>query len=208
MSIGNLPNEPSLSPSMLGWLDRAKQELNKLRRPLYIPVTQFSGYQRIVDATDATEDVRFRFAGAGNPVLDEVNSLGIIGARIEAVDDACHHLFYVPKDFNVNSNIKIEVAWCTDSSDTSETATWKVQYKSIAAGETLSAVDTELNSLITADNVLGTYKYSVSPYGLIYKDVLEHGDLLHLKISLGAVSGLAPASDIIFLLGILINDEG
>jgi len=190
------------------WLITLRQDMLRAKRPEHIPVTQFSGFYRIVDATDATKNEKIQFAGVGNPVLEEINSLGIIGARIEAVNDACHHLFYVPKDLNVDTNIKFEVVWCTNNAVLTNTATWKVQYSAIASGEALSAASTALSSVITADNVLGAYKVAVAPYGLLYGGVLEHGDMLHLDVSLGAVSGLDPAADEVFLLGILINDEG
>lgn len=204
MSISNPPGDPGIPDSLVGWLDRVRQELNKPRRPLYIPVTQFSGYQRIVSGAN----FNFTFLGTGTPELQEINSLGIVGARIEAVDDACHHLFYVPKDFNVGSNIKVEIEWTTNNNTTSNTATWKVRYSATKDGEAFSAATTELNSVITADNVLGSWKRAIAPFGLIYNGLLEHSDLVHLEVSLGAVSGLNPASDQIFLLGIVINDEG
>ena len=175
---------------------RQQQRITRPTRPLYIPVTQFSGY------------LSNQFLGTGTPNLEQINALGIVGARIEAVGDACDHLFFVPKDFNVGTNIKFEPVWCTDSVDTAETATWEVEYSTSAAGEGLAAASTALDATITADNVLGAYKVAVAPYGLLFKDVLEHGDLVHLKVSLDAVTGLDPASDKIYLLGILINDQG
>ncbi len=174
---------------------KINQKLSRPKRPLYIPVTEFSGY------------LSSSFLGTGAPNLEQINSLGIVGARIEAVTDACHHLFYIPKDFNVDTNIRIAAVWGTNSSDTSESATWKVEYSAIAVGETLIAPATALNTVIAADNVLGAYKVAESAYGTIFRGNLNHGDYLHLKISLSAVSGLNPASDIVFLLGILITDE-
>lgn len=174
---------------------RITQRINRPIRPIYIPVTQFSGY------------LSGSFLGSGTPNLEQINSLGIVGARIEATGDACDHLWYVPKDFNVNTNIKIEVVWTTNSVDTSETATWKAQYSASADGEALAAASTALSETISADNVLGAYKVHIAPYGVLYGEALQHGDLVHLKISLDAVSGLNPSSDIVYLLGILINDQ-
>lgn len=197
MPIDNVPHEANINESLRGWLERARQTINRPRRPIYIPVTQFSGY------------LGNQFLGVGTPNLEEINSLKIVGARIEAVNDACHHVFYVPKDMNVGTNVKFEVLWCTNSGTTSQTATWKIEYAAIKPeSEALSAASTALSSAIIADNVLGAYKPAITPYGYLSKNILEHGDLLHLKVSLGAVSGLNPASDILFLLGILINDEG
>lgn len=176
-------------------VERIQQRISRPTRPIYIPVTQFSGF-----LSDS-------FLGTGTPNLENINSLGIVGARIEAVGDACHHLWSVPKDFNVNSNIKFEPVWTTNSIDTAETATWTVEHSPIADGETLIAPATALNEPGGADNVLGAYALAVAPYGLLHGDVLQHGDLVHLKLSLSAVSGLNPAVDLVYLLGILINDQ-
>lgn len=196
MSIGNAPDDPNISASLKQWLERVRQELSKPRRPIYIPVTEFSGF------------LNDQFLGSGTPVLQEINSLCVVGARIEATGDSCHHLFFVPKDFNVDTNIKIEVVWCTNSVDVAETATWGVQYNAAAPGQALAAAGTPLNETIAADNVLGAYTVAVSPYGLLYKGALDHGDLVHLNVTLDAVQGLNPAVDQVFLLAILINDQG
>lgn len=177
-------------------ISRMQQDINRPTRPIYIPITQFSGY------------LSNQFLGSGAPNLEQINSLAVVGAKIDAVGDSCHHLFFVPKDFNVNTNIKFEVVWCTDSVDTAETATWDIKYLSVASGETLAAATTPLSQVITADNVLGAYKIAVAPYGVMSKEELYHGDLLHLNVSLSAVSGLNPAVDKVYLLGILINDQG
>lgn len=211
MSIGNVPHDPNIVSSLREWLERLRQHVVRPKRPIYIPVTQFSGYYRISSIDDLTEvDENIQFAGSGNPILQEINSLGIVGARIDAAGDACHHLFYVPKDLNVDTNIKFEVVWCTNSTDTSETATWRVRYSASAAGEVLSAATTALSATISADNVVGAtaYMVAIAPFGLLYRGNLQHGDFMHLEVSLSAASGLNPASDEVFLLGLLINDEG
>lgn len=174
---------------------RLKQRINRPVRPIYIPVTQFSGF------------LSNQFLGTGTPNLEQINSLGIVGTRIDATGDACDHLWCVPKDFNVDTNIKFEVVWTTNSVDTSETATWKVQYSASADGEALAAASTSLDEVISADTVLGAYKIHIAPYGAIFGGNLQHGDLVHLKVSLDSVSGLNPAADTVYILGILINDQ-
>lgn len=200
MPTGKLPHDPNMSQAVRDWLISLQRDVRRQTRPIYIPASQFSGFY--------TVDTDIEFAGAGNPKLAEINSLGVVAAKIDAVNDACHHLFYVPKDFNVDTNIKYEVVWCSDSGTLTDTVTWKVEYDAKAEGEALDTADTVLDEVITADNVLGSYSVAVSPYGVMYASKLEHGDMLHLKISLAAVSGLDPAVDELFLLGILINDEG
>ena len=196
MPIASPSHDSNISQSTRDFLERVRQELSKPRRPIYIPVTQFSGY------------LSNQFLGSGTPNLEQINLLGIVGTRIDATGDTCDHLFYVPKDFNVDTNIKFEVVWCTDNATASNTATWKIEYSAISEGETLSLASTALSSVITADNVVGAYKVAMAPYGFIARGILMHGDFLHLKVSLSAVSGLNLAVDKVYLLGILINDEG
>lgn len=186
MSIGNVPFDPNTGASLRAWFESLRQHVSRPKRPLFLHAKDFNS----------------------GPSFTEINSLGIYGVRFMAVGDSIHHMFYVPKDFNVGTNIKFEALWCTDSVDTSETATWEILYSSSAEGEALTAATTALDSAITADNVLGAYKLAISPYGLLYKDAMEHGDILHIKLSLSAVSGLNPAVDAVFLIGLIINDEG
>lgn len=186
MTIGSVPHDTNLGSALRAWLERVKQELSKPKRPLFIHAKDFNS----------------------GPSFTEINSLGIYGVKFNAVNDSINHMFYVPKDFNVDTNIKFEALWCTDSVDTSETVTWKVLYSATAAGETLSAATIALDSVITADNVLGAYKLAIAPFGTLYKDIFQHGDILNIKISLSAVSGIDPAVDDIFLIGLIVNDEG
>jgi len=178
------------------WLTRLGQQVNRPRRPIYIAVTEFNG--KLAD----------QFLGAGSVPLEQINSLRIVGARFLATKLEADHIFRVPKDFNVDTNTKFEVVWCTNSVTLAQTATWKVSYSVAGEGEALTTAITDLNQLVPADNVLGPYAVATASYGLMYKQILEHGDMLHLRISLDSVSGLDPAVDEVYLLGILINDEG
>jgi hypothetical protein len=204
VTIGSIPHDAKISESLKGWLERLKQEVVRQRRPIFIPVTQFSDFSSLTFTPRYGE----MSVALGEQALEEINSLGIFGARIDAIGDAYNHLFYVPKDFNVNTNIKFEIVWTTNSSDTGESATWGLKYAAIAEGEELADATVALDELIDADSVLGTYKVAISPYGLLYKDMFNHGDFVHLKVTLDAVSGLDPATDEVYLLGILINDQG
>ena len=187
MSIGNPPPiDPSLGPSLSDYLVEVQREINRPRKPIFIHAKDFNSA----------------------PNITEINSLGIYGVRMSAVGNFVDHIFSVSKDFNVGTNIKIEVVWCTSSANTAYTATWKVLYKATSENEVLSAADIGLGTPITADNVVGSYNLAISPYGVVNQDAFNHGDMLHLRISLSAVTGFNLATDAVFLMGILINDEG
>lgn len=199
MSIGQPPNA-DISPSILQWLTEVANELNKTRKLVYIPATQFSGYFNTSGGT-------IQSAGIGNPQLVEINSLGIVGLRFNAINDSVHHLFRVPIDFNVDTNLRVQLEWCISSSDISGTVTWGVRYRPVAEDETIAAAITALDTPIAADNVVGSFARMITPSGFIDIGQLNHEDLVHFDITLDAVSGLNPVADQIILLGLLLNDE-
>jgi len=201
VSIGNPPSiDLKFGVSLSDCLVEIQREINKRKRPIYIPATHFSGFYNTTGGT-------IQFAGSGNPQLADINGLGIVGARFEALNDSCHHLFRVPVDFNVDTNLRVEVEWCTSSPNLASTVTWVVRYFAIADGEIILAASTALDTVITSDNVLGSYRRAVTPSGFINGGNLEHNDLIHFNVILSEVSGLNPATDQIFLLGLSLNDE-
>ena len=76
-NLGSLPIDPKIPQSLRDWLDRLRLRVESPSRPLRIAVNQFSGFFRIVEANDASQNEKIQFAGTGNPVLEEINSLGI-----------------------------------------------------------------------------------------------------------------------------------
>jgi hypothetical protein len=144
--------------------------------------------------------------GAGDPVVAEVNSLGLSGIQLEAAGDDFHWLIPVPDEMAVGLPMKISALWTTDATTTTETATFKALYKAIAFGEALAAADVALDTVITADAVDDTaYGLQESPQGVINGGNMSKGEMLHILMELDAVSGLNPAADVVFLLGIFIE---
>lgn len=160
---------------------------------IFIPYTDFH--------TDSDSSV-----GAGDPVLTEINSLGVMGIQMEAAGDDAHILLPLPDNICVNCPIKISVLWSTNSTTTTQTATWKILYKRLALGDGLAAAATDLNTTITADSVLGTaYGLNETAQGVITAGTLSRGDVLHLLAELDAVSGLNPAVSGVYFHGIYIE---
>ena len=144
--------------------------------------------------------------GAGDPVTAEINSLGLVGIQMEAAGDDAHILWPIPDNLCINCPIKISVLWSTNSTTTTQTATWKILYKRLALGDGLAAAATDLNTTITADSVLGTaYGLNETPQGVITSGTLSRGDILHLLAELDAVSGLNPAVSGVYFHGIYIE---
>ena len=144
--------------------------------------------------------------GAGDPVTAEINSLGIVGVQMEAAGDDAHTLLPLPDNICVSCPIKISVLWSTNSTTTTQTATWKILYKRLALGDGLAAAATDLDTTITADSVLGTaYGLNETPQGVITAGTLTRGDTLHLLAELDAVSGLNPAVSGVYFHGIYVE---
>lgn len=145
--------------------------------------------------------------GVGDPTTAEVNSLGFGATQMEAAGDDIHMIVPLPDNICINCQIKMSVAWSTnDVTPTTDTATWKILYAPIAAGEALSAASTALDTVITADAISGvSYGLQETPQGIINAGTLSRGDTLHILAELDAVSGLNPGSDVVFFHGIYIE---
>lgn len=145
--------------------------------------------------------------GAGDPVLAEINSLGITGLQIEAAGDDFHWLWMPPSNLDTSAPVKVSAIWTSNSTTTTQTATWKVLYgQDTFNSGAMAAAATALDTAIAADNCLGTaYVLQQSPEGLIGPGDIDPAKMMHILCELDAVSGLNPASDVVFLVGIMIE---
>lgn len=141
--------------------------------------------------------------GAGDPVLAEINSLGIAAIQMEAAGDDAHILIPLPNNICVDCPIKISILWSTTSTTTTQTATWKILYNKKALGQGLAAAATALDTAVAADSVLSTaYGLNETPQGVINAGTFSRGDIVHLLAELDAVSGLNPAVSGVYFHGI------
>ncbi len=141
--------------------------------------------------------------GAGDPLLAEANSLGLVGIRMEATGDDAHILIPIPSNICVDCPIKMSVLWSTNATNTSHTATWKVLYNEGGVGQALAAPATAADTVITADAELATsYMLNETSQAVINSGLFDRGDIIHLLAELNNVSGLNPATSIVFLHGL------
>lgn len=144
--------------------------------------------------------------GVGTAKVQEVNSLGFAGVQMTAAAQDVHMILPIPSNMCVACQLKVSVAWSTSSTTTSQTATWKVLYSAIAAGEALAVAGTALDTAIVADSVTSVaYALQETPQGIIVSNTLSRSDMLHILVELDAVSGLNPASDTVFLHGVYLE---
>lgn len=144
--------------------------------------------------------------GTGNPEFGVVNNLGFTAVRILNTGHSAHFLYYIPDNFCVDCPINVSVLWSTNSTTTSQTATWKVEHGGYAVGEAFGDATTELDTAITADSVLATaYMQNETAQGVINANTFSRGDIVNFAVQLDAASGLNPASDIVFLHGVFIE---
>lgn len=156
--------------------------------------------------TAGTPTVALKAVGAGDPPISEVSTFGFSAVQMEAAGDDCRLLIPVPDNMALSQQMKVSVAWSTDSVTTTQTATWKVLFKAIAAGEALAAPTTALDTVIAADAVDDTaYGFQETPQGVINGATFEKGDIIAMLLELDAVSVLNPASDKVYCHGVFIE---
>ncbi len=140
--------------------------------------------------------------GVGDPFLAEVNSIGLVGIRMEATGDDAHVLIPLPSNMCVDCPVKFSVLWSTNSTTTTQTATWKVLYNEGGVGEALAAAASSPDTTITADSVLGTaYMLNETSQAVINSGTFDRNDVIHVLAELDDVSGLVPSSAVVILHG-------
>lgn len=137
----------------------------------------------------------------------ETNSLSFSSLQMSATGSIIHMVVPLPDNTCVDCPIKLSVLWSTsDTTPTTDTATWKILYSAKALGEAWASASTALNTAITADAIDGdAYALQETPQGQINSGTLSRNDVLHLSVELNAASGLDPTSDTVLLHGIYLE---
>jgi hypothetical protein len=149
---------------------------------------QRQGWNAIANASDqadiAAEDAVIS-AGAGSPSFGEVSSFKVTGLHIDAAGDDIGHLWIIPYDCDVQSDIEFRVWWSSGSSTTTDGVVWKVLYTEITPdGEALAAGATALSTAIASDTVLGANYLQASPWGVLNGGTLTVGRAVSLVVEL------------------------
>lgn len=142
----------------------------------------------------------------GAPVFAELGSLGFGAVKFEATGDEWVNTFQLPKDVDVSKPVYMRVLWTTDSTTSTDDATFIVTYKAIGLGEALASADTALNTPIAEDRYgSGTAQVlAATPWGKINGGVLSAGDYLVVETEIDATDATI-GSEFIYFLGLEVE---
>lgn len=126
--------------------------------------------------TPVAIDTLIQSAGAGNPLIKNINALGLMGLLCASAGDDIRHTMLIPSDLDRAKPVYFRAHWASAAAAVgARTITWKVMYKALVPGTTaLAAPSTVLDTPIAAQAPKGTaYTIERSPAG-----VLNRGSLL------------------------------
>ncbi len=174
---------------------------------LWIPVQEFQCFYGATvnesGSTNYTEGVVLS-ADAGGPVLVEINSLGFVGAVIQAAGDALSTLYRVPHDMDVGAAANWYVAWCSSSTTTTDELTYKIHYNPIGTGEALGAGVSGTTLTATADpNDDTAYGYQETAAIAMAAAVWTQDDMVVLSVEADGI-GTASAGEP-YILGVIFE---
>ena len=112
-------------------------------------------------------------AHTGNPVQQEIGSIGLVGLLMADAGDMVNMLSLVPRDVNWTQEIGVRVVYQTASATAADTIEWIVLYDLAVVGEALIVGATALDTTIqaTTETVTGTAEaLEYSPRGAIAKN--------------------------------------
>lgn len=139
-------------------------KLDLMRQRLFIPVTEFSGLQQIAftptTGTPVPVDTLLASAGAGNALLEEIGTTGLMAlVMVSAADDIAHTMI-VPSDWDRHQPIYVRVIWASEAAAVGDRdITWKFMYAELTPGVTaIAAPTTVLDTVLVAQAPLGTAK--------------------------------------------------
>ena len=159
-----------------------------LEKSIYIPAQSFQG------------QVTGAFISAGDPVFQEISTLGMSGVQIHTASDAIQTVVRMPYDIDRKHQIRFRVWWTKSSTDADvETAT--VLYSAIAAGGALVTPATALSTAVPAYTFGTTANCAeVTDFGIINRNTLaDTSEFLGLLVSSTMTNASA---DEISLLGL------
>lgn len=90
----------------------------------------------------------------GAPVQQEIGTTGHVGILLDTAGDMVTHNAPIPDDLDPRHPVYARVVWCSGSTDTADTVTWIVLYKTFIPNvSALATADVALNKTIAAMDV-------------------------------------------------------
>lgn len=121
---------------------------------LYIPAQNFTG---IIGAAGVSVGVH-----TGAPVQQEISTFGIASILLDTAGDMVCTDGMIPWDLDPAKDVKVRVVWASGSTDTADTVTWIVTYKTLVPNVTaLATPSTALDKTIAAQDVPVATAYAI-----------------------------------------------
>lgn len=122
--------------------NRIKHDSVMVWRPgrIWIPAMNFTGITNVAldEGGMATFAAGAALAGVhtGAPIEKEISSFGVNGVLMDTAADEVNTYMILPHDIDLSKRIYARVHWCSGSTDTADTVTWKVWYKALVFNTT------------------------------------------------------------------------
>jgi hypothetical protein len=148
--------------------NRIKHDSHLVWRPgrVWLPAVNFANY---VGAAGATAG-----AHSGAPVFQEISTFGVVGLLVDTAADEANTYMILPDDIDLSKRIYARVHWCSGSTDTADTVTWKVWYKPLIFNTTAvlaigNTGGTALDKVVAAQDVpvATAYAWTVTEEGYL-----------------------------------------
>lgn len=172
-----------------------------LEKRVFIPAWTFQTFAIVGPSGGATDTGGAQGAGAGNPVMTEIGTTGIVGGEIAAAGDKFATI-WMPGDLDITKQLRARVWWTQTSTTATDTVDWLVTYTPLVA-ETTVLVDpvTALSTAITlADASSGVANtVQATSFGVINRNTVANTtDLISLGVEADGI-GTFSANEVLFL---------
>lgn len=122
--------------------NRIKHDSHMVWRPgrIWLPAMNFTGITSVAldEGGMATFAAGAALAGthSGAPITKEISTFGVNGVLMDTAADEVNTYMLLPGDIDLSKRIYARVHWCSGSTDTADTVTWKVWYKPLILNTT------------------------------------------------------------------------
>lgn len=125
---------------------------------VYYPAQNFTG---IIGAAGVSVGVH-----TGAPVQQEISTFGIASILLDTAGDMLVTDAMIPWDLDPAKDVKVRVVWTSGSTDTADTVTWIVTYRTLLPnGTALATPSAALDTAIAAQDVPAATAYLLCKTG-------------------------------------------
>lgn len=190
------------------------QNTSRLQKQLSIPGTAIPKLRRKFFPIIGTNGWAAALvgAGAGDPIIGENTTSSLTGLRIQANADSHAMLISLPRDVDVESDIRFRIFWSSDQTTVADKYTWTLTYAELTVNSTSgmnTAAATALNTAIAEDtNLVTASALSATPWGVLNGGTLtgtEQEDYLLNILLTATTNGGTVATDLVIWYGLQIE---